>query len=278
MLPSKEPGDCQKSIKPIIRWAGSKRKLMKVLLPLVPSTFNRYFEPFAGSACLFFALCPNKAVLNDINPELIHFYKSLQLHGITIYHKATSYARTKEQYLSLRNLIPETLDETDRAARFFFLNRFCFNGLYRTNKAGHFNVPMGEKTGDFPTLEEFIKATGMLNNVCYFCKDFEDVISDVKENDLVYLDPPYYSPRKRWRNEYGNSCFTTDDLPRLIRALEYIDKQNATFILSYADDSMLLDQLKEYHIHDVVVWRRICGFANQRKYAKEIILTNRCIQ
>ena len=264
-------------INPIIRWAGSKRKLLTRLLPFVPPYFNRYFEPFSGSACLFFALCPSKAILNDINSELMHFYKCVRAHPISIYRKAAAYPRTKTQYLFLRSLDPSRLNETDRAVRFFFLNRLCFNGLYRTNKKGFFNVPMGTNTGKFPSLQEVQKAASILQDVRLCNKDFEDVLSDVRQNDFIYLDPPYYSPVKRRRNEYGNNCFTTDDFSRLLRALKYIDSQGATFLLSYANDQILLDQLHGHLVHHVVVRRCISGFISQRTYATEIIVTNRNI-
>ncbi|MEW6444229.1 MAG: Dam family site-specific DNA-(adenine-N6)-methyltransferase [bacterium] len=262
-------------ITPIIRWAGSKRKLLSSLLPFVPTTFERYFEPFAGSASLFFTLRPRNATLNDINPELMQFYEYVRAHPLLTYRKAAGYPRTRAHYLLIRSLAPSHLNELDRAARFFFLNRLCFNGLYRTNRKGLFNVPIGAKTGKFPSLKDIVKAARILRNVRLLNEDFEDVLSSVKRGDFVYLDPPYYSPRKRRRNEYGNNCFTTHDFPRLLRELEKLHSRGATFLLSYANDHNLLGQLQGYSVHQVAVRRCISGFIDQRIYATEIIVTNR---
>jgi DNA adenine methylase len=270
--------DCRHAelrVTPIIRWAGSKHRLLNELLRFVPLSFNRYFEPFAGSARLFFRIIPKKATLNDINSELMQFYSSIRAHPISIYNKAVAYPRTKSQYVHLRSMAPNQLSEIDRAARFFYINRFCFNGLYRTNKEGHFNVPMGIDTGEFPSPRDVVSAAQLLRNVELINKDFEDALSDIGPNDFIYLDPPYYTPLKRRRNEYGNNCFTTDDLPRLLRTLKYIDSRGATFLLSYANDPTLLDQLHRYRVHKVRVRRTISGFIKHRINTFEIIATNR---
>jgi DNA adenine methylase len=262
-------------INPIIRWAGSKHRLLDELLHFVPLSFNRYFEPFAGSARLFFRILPKRATLNDLNPELMDFYSAVRAHPVSMYNKAVAYPRTKKQYVHLRSMPLSQLSEIDRAARFFYLNRLCFNGLYRTNKEGHFNVPMGNKTGEFPSLQNVVRVARFLRNVDLFNKDFEDVLSDIGPNDFVYLDPPYYTPMKRKRNEYGNNCFTTDDLPRLLRTLKYIDSRGGTFLLSYANDRTLIRQLHGYRVHKVQVRRTISGFINQRINTLEIMATNR---
>lgn len=260
---------------PVIRWAGSKRKLLNELLTSVPPTFNRYYEPFAGSASLFFTLYPVKATLNDINPELVQFYACMRKHPLALYRKTSAYCRTKAQYMQLRGLDVSALDDLDRAARFFYLNRMCFNGLYRTNRAGQYNVPMGTKTGQFPTQGEFICAAQALKTVRLLNRDFDVALKDVKSGDFVYLDPPYFTPKTRIRNEYGVTCFTTDDIPRLLRVLKRVDKRGATFLLSYANDPTVLKHLTEYHIRYVSVRRCISGFIAQRIKAQEIIVTNR---
>jgi DNA adenine methylase len=263
---------------PIIRWAGSKRKLIPKLLNHVPTTYSRYIEPFAGSACLFFALSPLHATLNDLNPELINFYKTITKAPQGVYNLATTYPPTREQYIYLRSLSPDKLPQRERAARFYFLNRFCFNALYRTNKNGCFNVPMGSKTGSFPKLEVFVQAVKRLRSVLLLNSDFEDAIGDVKKGDLVYLDPPYSDPKKRFRNEYGPGSFSSLDIPRMVAALNYINNKKATFILSYSFDKLLLRKLSSYKIYHVTVLRGISGHVNYRKRVKEIIVTNRRCQ
>jgi len=176
--------------------------------------------------------------------------------------------------MQLRDLFVSELDDVERATRFFYLNRMCFNGLYRTNRQGRFNVPMGTKTGQFPTQRDFVRAAQALKSARLVNRDFDVSLKDVTSGDFVYLDPPYFSPSTRTRNEYGVECFTTDDIPRLLRVLRRIEKRGATFLLSYANDPAVLQHLNGYHIRSVSVRRCISGFVAQRIRAQEIIVTN----
>lgn len=262
----------------LLRWAGSKRKLLHMIKRFVPASFGRYVEPFAGSACLFFSLRPSRAILSDINIELIDFYHCIQKHSLAVYQLASTYPKTKQQYTYLRELNVHNMNQIERAARFFFLNRLCFNGLYRTNRLGEFNVPMGVKTGQFPAQELFINASAVLKKAIIYCSDFEEVLSRATTGDFVYLDPPYYSPRKRRRNEYGNNCFTTHDMPRLINAVGKLNKQGIPFVLSFERDDDVIKMLKQYNIHQVQVHRCISGFVQQRGTSHEIIVTNQKLE
>src|SRR5215471_9721752 len=133
---------------PFLRWAGSKRQLLPRLASYWNHSYKRYLEPFAGSARLFFHLCPKSAILGDINQELIHTYEQLIRAPDDVISRVFSWRQNKSAYYKIRSLIPETLDKSSRAARFIYLNRYCFNGLYRTNLRGDFNVPYGGlKTG-----------------------------------------------------------------------------------------------------------------------------------
>src|SRR5260370_41753763 len=126
-----------------LRWAGSKRKLLPILLDAAPKKFDRYVEPFAGSACLFFALGPRRAVLADINEELVNTYRALKTDVEGVIEHLAAFKCSKKEYYLVRSESLLGMPKQRRAARFIYLNRFCFNGLYRTNKQGGFNVPYG---------------------------------------------------------------------------------------------------------------------------------------
>jgi DNA adenine methylase len=184
---------------PFLRWAGSKRKLLPRLLPYWGAGYDRYIEPFAGSAALFFAIQPKRALLSDINPDLITALSVIRSNPAFVYQQAQKYPANKRTFYRLRALDPSLLTPIERVARFFFLNRFCFNGLYRTDRSGRFNVPFaGQKTGNLPLWEQFSTAASLLKRSTVRCGDFERVLrSSVRAGDFVYLDPTYAVANRR---------------------------------------------------------------------------------
>lgn len=158
---------------PFLRWAGSKRKLLPAIREHIPHKINNYIEPFAGSACLFFALGPQRAILGDMNDELIRTYRQIQADYPSVVRRLVPLRRSRKLYLSWRALEPENLASDKRAARFIYLNRYCFNGLYRTNLAGRFNVPFGaENTGSLPSPEALAACSQQLKNARLIAGDF----------------------------------------------------------------------------------------------------------
>src|SRR3990172_7325687 len=223
---------------PLFRWAGSKRQIVETLAKAWPGEDHRYVEPFAGSACLFFHLRPASALLADINPELVTTYCVLADDPDGVYAKLTKIGpASREVYYSLRAQEPHLLGPTDRAARFVYLNRFCFNGLYRTDRTGRFNVPYGgAKTGslpDGPTLTTYAQA---LRAAEIKAADFEETVADVQVGDFVYLDPPY-AVATEWRRglHYTQDAFALDDMDRLIQSLRSIASTGANFLLHFPD-------------------------------------------
>jgi DNA adenine methylase len=259
----------------ILRWAGSKRQLLPKLIPYYDGD-RRYIEPFAGSAALFFALRPKRAVLSDVNAELIDALKSIRDYPEVVYKQVLRYPVGEESFYRLRALDPASLQPAERAARFLFLNRFCFNGLYRTNRSGRFNVPFAaHKTGGIPTWKKFSQAAALLKRAAVKCGDFESVLaSSVRSGDFVYLDPPYAVSNRRMFRQYGSNTFGLEDLQRLNATLVEIQKRGAHFVLSYA----YCREAKETFVHwtsrRVYTQRNISGFAKHRRRAAELIVTN----
>lgn len=265
------------STSPVLRWAGSKRRLLPALLEAVPKSFGRYYEPFAGSACLFFALSPNSAILGDVNADLIDAYAVIRSNPTRVARAVHRMPSTASHYYRLRSNLPGTLRPIARAARFVYLNRHCFNGVYRINREGQFNVPRGRRTGAIPTVADFGLCARVLQRAVLRADDFETCLRDVREGDFVYLDPPYASKTRTTYGEYSYDSFEQNDLPRLLKTLQRLDRLGATFLLSYAYGSPLRCGLSRWHMRRIAVQRHVAGFARHRHRVYEILVSNRAI-
>lgn len=262
-----------KPLRPILRWAGSKRKLVHTLAAHAPSRFARYVEPFCGSACLFFQLRPANAVLSDRNSALMQAYRILRRHPKLLARRIAEFGGP-ENYYSVRATPADRLTPIEQAARFVYLNRFCFNGVYRTNRSGAFNVPRGAKTGRVPSELEFHRAARALRAADLREGDFEAVLKDVGSGDFVYLDPPYGSSTRECYGEYGYDCFGPADLDRLATCLKAIDLAGAKFLLSFRLSRDLLKRVGQFRVVNVKVRRHVAGFAHSRATAREVLVRN----
>ena len=159
--------------KPILKWAGGKTQMLKELLPKVPSSYGRYIEPFIGGGAMFFALQPENAIIADSNPELINMYRQVAEHVDEVISYLEKYENTSEMFYAVRSLDWEELPEAEAAARMIYLNKTCYNGLYRVNKKGHFNVPYGKyKKPKICDIESLYAASKSLQNaeiVTFLC-------------------------------------------------------------------------------------------------------------
>jgi len=258
---------------PFLRWAGSKRQLLPTLMRAWIGG-GTYFEPFAGSACLFFALKPSKAVLGDINKKLMDVYMTVRQHPRLVYRALVQLPSSSEFYYEIRDKDHSSMDPIGRAAAFIYLNRNCFNGVYRTNKEGKFNVPRGRNTGSLPSEALIYRCSIALRASKLLSADFFEVIDGVSRNDFVYLDPPYSTSSRRAYGEYGYGSFEKSDLGRLESALKYIDSVGAKFLLSYADSSDIEPLKKEWNYTRVQVRRNVSGFSSSRRLASEVVISN----
>ncbi|MBI4445695.1 MAG: Dam family site-specific DNA-(adenine-N6)-methyltransferase [Acidobacteria bacterium] len=259
---------------PFLRWAGGKRQLLPVLARYWNEKYKRYIEPFAGSACLFFHLAPAKAILGDLNTELIGTLRELKMNPQGISARLRQLRKGREHYLTMRAIAPASIPAPERAARFIYLNRFCFNGLYRTNGTGRFNVPYGgEKSGSLPATERLLACSLLLKNATLIAGDFEKVLERVKPGDFVYMDPPFSVKARRVFNEYDKSLFSFDDVVRLRGWMEGLAVRNISFLVSYAESDEA-DFLKgDFHTEVVAVRRNIAGFSDKRKHSRELLIS-----
>ena len=261
--------------KPLFRWAGSKRQLVPQLASYWRKDNARYVEPFAGSACLFFELEPPDAILGDINHELINTYELVRSKPYDLFRALRTWRNDADEYYRVRALDPTVLDEVQRAARFIYLNRFCFNGLYRTNRSGRFNVPYGgRKSGSLPSLAQLLSISDLLCSTELVTGDFSVVLERVKAGDFVYLDPPFSVTGRRIFKEYDRATFGESDLARLRRFLTALDDLGATFLLSYADSPEGSVLANGFSTTRIATRRNIAGFTGNRRNFMEVLVTN----
>lgn len=261
---------------PFLRWAGSKRRLLPVLKNFWTKNHKRYVEPFAGSACLFFALKPPKAILGDLNPELISTYIEVKYRIDAVLKELAKFPPwNKQEYKRLRSLDTSKLEPHVRAARFIYLNRFCFNGIYRTNLQGQFNVPYsGDGCGAVPQDEVFQQCSRRLRGARFVHGDFEKVLKQVEKGDLVYMDPPYAVRARRVFREYDPSTFALDDIARLRSWMERLNADGISFVVSYAESDEADILKKDFSYETIAVRRNIAGFAAHRSMTNELLISN----
>ncbi len=265
--------------KPFLRWAGSKRQLIPRLQAAMPKDYDGYMEPFVGSGQLFFSLQGAKrtSTISDANSDLIATYQAIQSNPSKVWSYLMSFPLTKSFYLWARTNLSTSASVYKRAALFIYLNRYSFNGLYRTNASGQFNVPYNNrKNGELPDKSHIVACSKALRNVTIECSDFDIVVrKHIRPGYLVYLDPPYARVNDRLHKQYGPHTFGHSDIDRLTALLEYIDSNDAFFMLSYAKCSEVR-HLGTWETKEVVTRRNIAGFAGARRMAKEIIFMNYC--
>lgn len=276
-------------MKPIIKWVGGKRELCPKIRELMPSTYNKYYEPFLGGGAVLLDLCPEEAVVNDINPELINMYLQIRdnveavidyLARLDFEHEHSGvdpkalYYRIREDYnLSLGCNTPT------QAARFIYLNKHCFNGLYRVNSKGEFNVPFnGKLTGGSFDADHLREVSKQIQGVKFTCCDFTQVLAAAysDEGSLVYLDPPY-DPDEDIKTDgfvaYQKGGWSRHDTERLKSICDDLTARGCKVILSNNDTTFIRDLFKDYNIHEVDVRRSINRNGDDRK-GKEVIITN----
>ncbi len=261
-------------IVPIFRWAGSKRKSLEVLTAFWNDRFERYIEPFVGSACLFLKIKPEAAILADLNSTLIQTYRTIRMHPLAVAEALYCIPRNPATYYDVRRKMKSGGNAIERAAFFVYLNRNSFNGIYRTNLNGEFNVPFGADQGQYPRPCDFQTTAKLLKNAKLLSGDFGSTLRHLRRNDFVYLDPPFAATGVRTFIEYGKRSFTTNDLDRFSHHLDRIDRRGAFFLVSYADCACARSVAKNWNSKKVEVRRQIAGFAAKRRMAGELLITN----
>lgn len=258
---------------PFLKWAGGKTQLLPALRNYIPARFNTYIEPFVGGGALFFALQPAKTVLADSNPELINCYTVVRDRVEDLITVLRAYSYSEEFYYSLRAEVPQ--NAVLRAARLIYLNRTCYNGLYRVNKQGQFNVPFGRYENPIICDTERLRAASYaLRNAELHCSGYQETLElYTQPGDLVYLDPPYhpiskFSDFKRYTSEF----FYMEDQRQLAHAVQKLVRQDCTVLASNSYCDFILDIYKGCKIVEVTARRNINKDPGKRGKVKEVLI------
>jgi len=233
-MPSIEPRPTS-SFPPFLKWAGGKRWLLESQPEVFDVSFSRYLEPFLGSGAIFFSLLPRRAILSDRNQSLIETYSAIRDNWQRVFRNLQRHQRmhSKEYYYKVRADTPR--NPFTRAAKFIYLNRTCFNGLYRVNLDGRFNVPIGTKNSVLLPTDDFARLASILSKVTLKGCDFEDVLSKAKANDFVFIDPPYtVKHNNNGFVKYNESLFSWDDQIRLSDAVKVAVNAGAKVLVTNA--------------------------------------------
>jgi DNA adenine methylase len=275
-------------IKPFLKWAGGKRQLLTEIMKHIPKEMHgyAYYEPFIGAGAVFFQLQPKKAIINDFNSQLILTYKIIKenIEELIRLLKKCQNKNDEKYFYEIRNLDRDTikfnkLTDAEKAARLIFLNKTCFNGLYRVNSQGLFNVPYGKYKN--PTIcEELVlrKISEYLNNndVSILNNDFEYAVSGADKNSFIYFDPPYHSPDKTNFTGYQADDFGEEEQERLRKVMIEMTNRGAKCLLSNADTDYIreLYDYAPFEIISVQAKRAINSNPAGRGAVNEVLIKN----
>jgi DNA adenine methylase len=261
---------------PVLKWAGGKGRLLAQLEPLLPNEINRYHEPFFGGGALYFRIQPGEAFLSDLNDELVCVYTVVRDSPAALISALKKHRYEKNHYYRVRATDPETLSQVERAARTIYLNRTCFNGLYRVNRRGHFNVPMGRYANPKICQEaKLLAASSVLSVATIEERDYRQVLDAALPGDFVYFDPPYH-PISKTANftSYTSQSFSEDDQAALARIFAELDKKGVQCMLSNSDTPFIRGLFDKFRTDTVLAPRAISRKSSGRKAVNEVVVRN----
>ena len=272
-------------VEPILKWAGGKRQLLSEITGLFPTSYDGYHEPFVGGGAVFFHLDPDAGTINDLNKRLTTFYEVVRDHPGALIKENKTHEHSEEYFYEARSEFNEFLSEStltheDRvreASLLLYLNRTCFNGLYRENSGGEFNVSFGRYTNpDWVQEQRIRKASRTLQGTRVFNTDFEYVLDEVESGDLVYFDPPYEPVSKTADfNSYHADGFDRDDQRRLRDAAVELSEQNVSVLISNSPPvTELYEGYDAFSVTYVDAARAINSDASSRGEVAEVLITN----
>lgn len=265
---------------PIVKWVGGKRQLMFELLKNMPKEYNRYFEPFIGGGALFFELQPQNAYISDMNEELINLYSVVRDNVYELIEDLSKHEVSKEYFLGIRNIDRTEkyaeLSDVERASRFIYLNRTCFNGMYRVNSHGQFNVPFGHyKNPRIIDENNLLNCSKLLKKTEIKCADFSEILTKVKKGDFVYFDPPYVPLNETSSfTSYTKDGFDIDMQFKLRDVCDELDSKGVKFMLSNSDTKLVNELYANYEIKKVFASRQINANADGRGKITEVLVRN----
>lgn len=272
-----------KLVSPVVKWVGGKRQLLDDITPLLPKRITSYCEPFLGGGAVLFAIQPSHAIVNDLNTDLITVYEvirdnpeelieSLKKHENTAeyFYAKRDIDRNKEEYLALSKI--------EKASRLIYLNKTCFNGLFRVNSSGEFNSPFGHYKNPNIVNEPVLRAVSKYfnaNDIAFYNEDFSETLKRVGKGCFVYLDPPYdpISDTASFTG-YNKDGFDRAEQARLKRCCDELTQRGVKFMLSNSATDFIKELYKDYNITIVKAKRAINSDATKRGEIEEVLITN----
>lgn len=261
-----------------LKWPGGKRWLLKKLPEIFSIQFNNYYEPFLGSGAVFFHLCPEESVLSDVNEELINLFVQMRDHPQELAKQLQAHQKkhSKAYYYEIRD--KNYVSPMERAGRFLYLNRTCFNGMYRENKNGKFNVPIGTKDNCMYDIDKFEHYSNALKNAELMTCDFRDTIKKAGSGDLLFVDPPYTIGQAQQNSfiKYNSKLFSWNDQEDLCN--EIVAARNRGVIIistnAYCDELLEMYKIEGFYVQPIEKKSTISGVIDKRRKTTELLITS----
>lgn len=260
-------------IKPFLKWAGGKTQLTPELIKYIPSNYKKYIEPFIGGGALFFMVDPKKAIISDLNEDLIVTYRAVRDNVDEVIRILEKYKNEENFFYKVRALDTKSLSKLERAARVIYLNKTCFNGLYRVNKKGQFNVPYGKKNGNFLNRNLLRIASEYLQDAEILHANYREVLNKhAKKDDFIFLDPPYY-PVDRYSDfkRYTREFFYHDDHVLLKNEFDRLVKLGCSVLLTNSCHPFILELYQNYKI-ETIETKRLISSNPKTRTGRDIIV------
>ncbi|MEX2160983.1 MAG: Dam family site-specific DNA-(adenine-N6)-methyltransferase [Anaerolineales bacterium] len=266
-----------KGLSPLLRWPGGKQWLTEKLIALVPKEIGVYYEPFIGGAALFFALRPARAVLGDANRRLIETYETVRDNPRAVERALKKWPNTERTYYRLRS--KEFTTRVEKAAQFIYLNKTCWNGLYRVNRRGKFNVPFSNNGRRVFDSDHLHHASAALRTAELVIGDFGLTLKRARERDFVYLDPPYITTHgnNNFRS-YNERLFSWEDQKRLAVVANKLADQNCYVVLSNSAHQSIIELYKKFDQYEFTRHSVLAGKVSGRKKVREALFVSKNIK
>lgn len=272
-----------KLVAPVVKWVGGKRQIIDKISSLLPKRITSYCEPFFGGGAVLFALQPPNAIINDLNGDLMTVYEVIRDDVNSLIESLAKHENTAEYFYTLRDVDRDkekykSLSKVEKASRLIYLNKTCFNGLFRVNSSGEFNSPFGYyKNPNIVNKPVLLAVSKYFNskNIQFYNEDFADTLERVERGTFVYLDPPY-DPVSDTASFTGyNKCgFDRDEQIRLKLCCDDLTQRGIKFMLSNSSTEFIKDLYKDYNITIVKAKRAINSNASKRGVVEEVLVTN----
>ncbi len=271
-------------VAPVVKWVGGKRQIINELEKFLPEEgFTKYYEPFLGGAAMLFHLQPENAVVNDVNTDLISMYQVIKNNVDELIEELKEHPNEEEHFYDVRDWDRDkesynALSDVKKAARLIFLNKTCYNGLFRVNNAGHFNTPFGHYTNPGIVNIPVLKAVSSYlnkNNITFLNGDFSSAVKRITPNSFVYFDPPY-DPVSESSNftGYTKEGFGREQQEALKKLCDSLNEKKVNFMVSNSATDYIKKLYKGYKIHKIQAKRAVNSIAARRGLVDEVVITN----